>query len=211
MRALALSCTLLCAGFAGCSRAQPKALTGVPTSTAAPAQVKLTDPNITADEVAAIIVRESPLIPMDYLTVFESRIMKEHLWDPAADSTQAAVSSGRVLAQYWRAIRAMPRDGTAARNIMEAPQFFAGDIIDIWIVFSSRAEILRREGFGAAPAQMIESATDVMKKSGVKPPGNKRSEEFCALYRELRKAEHMTHRQAVAELVRRKKFGPGLP
>jgi hypothetical protein len=210
MRALVVSCTLLCASIAACSRPQPNAPRRLPTATSASAPVKLTDPDITADQVAAFVVRESMLIPMDYLTVFEARIMKEHLWDPVADSTDDSVRSGRVLAHYWQAIRAMPRDRVDAKHIMEAPHFFAGDLIDIWIVFDSYSAIMRRAGLGVQAEYLIESATDVMKKSGVKPPGNKRPEDFCTLYLYLRKEEQMNHRQAVAALVARKKFGPGL-
>jgi hypothetical protein len=210
MRTLLVSCTLVCTGVAGCGRPQTKAARVAPTIATISVQMKLADPNITADQVAAIIVRESGVIPIDYLTVFETRVMKEGLWDAVEDDSDRPVPKGRVLAQYWQAIRAMPRDRGGVKKIMEARDFFTGDIIDIWMDFSTSAEAMRREGLGTQPAQLIEAANDVMRKSGVKPPGNKPCREFCKRYRDLRVEGHMGHRQAVTELVTRRIFGLGL-
>jgi hypothetical protein len=209
MRALLVSCTLLCAGIAGCGRPQAQAARGAPAITSKPAQINLTDPNITADQAATIIVREAALVPMDYLVVFENRVMTERLWDPVEEGTEASVQTGRLLAQYWQAIRAMPRDGNGEKKIIDSANYFAGDIIDIWRVFDWHSAAMRRDRIGVTPGPLIESATDVMKKSGVKPPGNQPPEEFCRIYRVLRREQRLSHKRAIAELVRSKRFGPG--
>ncbi len=208
MRALPLSCVLVCAVLAGCGRERPRSRAG-PRITAKPPVATLNDPNITVDQVEAIIVRESRYIPMEYLTVFENRILSEGLWIPQQAGANPPANRAKLLASYWSAIREMPREGTGEKEVMEAPSYFPGDIIDIWMVFREHSRGMRREGLGVDPDQLIACANDVMRKSGVKPPGNERAGEFCSLYRHFRLEEQLTHGQAVAELVKSRKFGPG--
>jgi hypothetical protein len=168
-------------------------------------ETDLDDPNITSDQVMAILRRESDKVPIDYLNAFKVRVAEDLRRLPMEGTREDAARGTQRLASYWRMVREMPTDSGRGSILMRAPEFFEGDIFDVWGVFNSSAKKMRTEGLEVAPTQLIATALVVFEKSGVSPAANERPAEFCAVYRELRKQGGMLHGQALNEMVRRRK------
>jgi hypothetical protein len=131
------------------------------------------------------------------------RLSRQNEWIEQPEMTDEHKAIIREsLAHYRKFAETLPADPAGEALIKEAASYFDGDLIRVWM--NCKDAVRECEDPSATQRDLLEGMAESLRCLKKKHLEKRLLRRFVVLYSDMRKDEHLTHRQAIDEFVNRR-------